>query len=80
MDFKESQCRGTWLHKFDLIAEYHFPADAVKERCSRCGKEVVFKIDPLGRADNNNYLKYHARQALVPQHSLYQHEYPAMQL
>lgn len=75
MEFKLSKCRGIWLHRFELVAEYHYPNQAVKERCSRCGKEVVFKANDAGNVDNNNYLKHHARQALLPQHSLYSHEY-----
>lgn len=73
MDFSHSKCKGIWLHKFDLVADYQ--GRAVKERCARCGKEIVIKLHN-GEADNNNYLKYHARQALLPQHSLYSHEYP----
>lgn len=76
MDFKESRCRGIWLHKFDIVAEYHSPNQAVKERCARCGKEVVFRLDRNGNANNFEYIKYHARQALVPQHALFTHEYP----
>jgi len=80
MEFELSKCKGSYLHKFDLVAEYHYPPDAVKERCSRCGKEVIFKLDANGNADNNKYLKYHARQALIPQHRLWQHEYPTMNI
>lgn len=76
MDFRYSKCKGIWLHRFDLVSEYHYPNVAVKERCGRCGAEVIFKIDSNGNADNNNYLKYHARLTLLPQHSLYYHEYP----
>lgn len=74
MDFSKSKCKGTWLHNYQLVAEYW--GEAVKERCTRCGKEVVFKLDPRGLADNTNYLKYHMRQALVPQHPLFAHEFP----
>lgn len=74
MDFSLSRCKGNWLHRFDIVAEYN--GRAVKERCARCGKEVVFKLDSNGNASNNEYLKYHARQALLPQHRLYSHEYP----
>jgi len=76
MDFGHSKCKGSWLHRFELVVEYHHPNVAVKERCARCAKELIFPIDPNGNADNNNYLKYHARLALLPQHSLYNHEYP----
>lgn len=76
MDFKHSKCKGGWLHRFEIVAEYHQPNAAIKERCARCGKEVVFPMDDNGNADNNNYLKYHARQALVPQHPLFAREFP----
>lgn len=76
MDFKLSKCKGFYLHRFEIVAEYHYPNTAIKERCARCGKEVVFPVDSRGLSDNNNYLKYHMRQALVPQHPLYGHEYP----
>lgn len=74
MDFSLSKCKGIWLHKFDLVADYQ--GQAVKERCGRCGKEIIIKLDTRGLADNGTYLKYHARQALMPQHVLYSHEYP----
>lgn len=74
MDFSYSKCKGIWLHKFDIVAEYG--SQAVKERCARCGKEIVIKLDSRGLANNNEYLKYHMRQALVPQHPIYAHEYP----
>lgn len=75
MDFTLSRCKGIWLHRYEIVAEYHFPPDAVKERCARCGKEIVHKIDPKGNANNFEYLKNHAREALVPQHPLFAHEY-----
>jgi hypothetical protein len=74
MNFQKSRCKGIWLHRFELVADYN--GWAVKERCARCGKEVVFKLDSNGNADNNRYLSYHARQALLKEHSLYSHEYP----
>ena len=73
MDFSLSKCKGIWLHKYDLIADYR--GEAIKERCSRCGKEIIIKLYN-GVTDNNNYLKHHMRQSLVPQHSLFDHEYP----
>ena len=74
MNFELSRCKGIWLHRFDLVADYQ--GRAVKERCARCGKEIILKLDGNGNADNNLYLSYHARQALVPAHNLYAHEYP----
>lgn len=76
MNFKESKCKSFWLHRYEIVATYHFPPDAVKERCARCGKEIVHKLNANGDANNFEYLKHHARECLLPQHSLYSHEYP----
>jgi hypothetical protein len=67
-----SNCKGTWLHRFKITEQY---GNAVKEVCEICGKSKVFKIDESGRTNNLEYVAYHIRQVLVPQHKLYQHEY-----
>lgn len=74
MDWSYSKCKGIWLHNFQLVSDYQ--GKAVKERCLRCGKDLIVKLDDKGLADNTNYLKYHMRQAFVPQHPLFSHEYP----
>ena len=75
MDFEKAQCFGDWLHRFEIVAEYHYPNAGVKERCARCGEEIIHVLDSNGNADNMEYLEYHAREALLPQHPLYNHEY-----
>lgn len=67
----KSRCKGSWLHRFNIVDAGE---DYVKEVCSLCGKSIFHKVF-YGQTDNNDYLKYHARQALFPQHQLYYHEY-----
>ena len=66
-----SNCKNSWLHRFEIVEQY---PDAVKERCVICQKEKVFKIAD-GRINNEEYLSYHIRSALMPQHPLFQREY-----
>ena len=68
---EQSQCLEGWLHRFVIVDQYF---DGVLERCEICGQEEFFQIID-GRVNNENYLAYHARQALLPQHELYIHEY-----
>lgn len=79
MNFSKSKCKGIWLHKFDIVEEHHIPNKAVKERCARCGKDIIHVLDQNENADNNEYIKYHMREALVPQHPLFNHEFPYSQ-
>ena len=69
--FGNSECCDAWLHRFSIVETY---PEGVLERCQICGQEEFFlMID--GRIDNINYLSYHARQALLKEHELFQHEY-----
>lgn len=70
--FKNSECIGGWLHRYEIVME---GAGFVKERCLICKDEVVFPVR-LGRIDNTEYISYHMREVLMPQHPLYSHEYP----
>ena len=72
MDFSKSTCKGTYLHKYEIIAQY---PQGILEMCDRCGKEVFFSVIN-DTVDNNNYLNYHMRQALPKNHPLFAHEYP----
>lgn len=66
-----SQCLDSWLHRFKIIEQFK---DGILERCEICGQEEFFKVID-GRIDNVEYLSYHARQALLPFHPLFAHEY-----
>ena len=66
-----SECYDSWLHRFSIVQAYE---EGVLERCEICGDEVFHKVVD-GRIDNNEYLSYHARQALMPQHEYFKREY-----
>ena len=72
LSWEKSRCKGSWLHRYELVEEH---PNYAKEVCGICGKSVFFKICN-GRIDNLAYIKYHLRQVLIPQHKLYYHEYP----
>lgn len=72
LSWPKSRCKGSWLHRFELVEEH---PNWAKETCGICGKSVYFKICN-GRINNLDYIKYHMRQVLTPQHNLYYHEYP----
>lgn len=67
----KSLCIGTWLHRYIIVRQY---GDGIEERCQICGDQQIFKMID-GRADNLEYIDYHMRQVLFPQHPLFHHEY-----
>lgn len=67
-----SQCLDSWLHRFNIAEAFEY---GVLERCEICAEEAFFQVAD-GRIDNEEYLSYHARQALMPQHELFAREYP----
>lgn len=69
--WRHSQCLGSWLHRFVIANNY---GDCVHEVCQICGQSQFFRIID-GQCNNLEYLDYHLRQALVPQHKYYSHEY-----
>lgn len=72
MNLNKSKCVGLWLHRFEIIEQWD---NAVVEMCGICLKKKVFRI-VNGRTNNLEYLSYHLRSALIPQHPLWKHEYP----
>lgn len=72
MIFTRSECRNGWLHRFNIVAEY---PEGVQERCEICGKKVFFRVIN-GKSNNTDYISYHMRQCLVPQHRAWKREYP----
>lgn len=70
-DWSNSKCKGLWLHRFEIAEQFN---DAVVERCAICGKQKAFAVRD-GRVNNLEYIAFHIRQVLVPQHNLYNHEY-----
>lgn len=70
--WENSNCKGIFLHTYILIEEYQ---NAVKEVCTRCGKQMMFKVTPDGRIDNLHYIAHHIRQTLPKNHPRFQLEY-----
>lgn len=69
--WQRSRCLGIWLHRFKIVKQWD---EAVMERCEICHKSKVFQIRN-GRVNNNEYIAWHIRQMLVPNHNLFSHEY-----
>jgi len=69
--YQNSQCLGSYLHRFNIVEEY---TDGVLEVCEICKTKKFFKILD-GKVDNQYYMSYHIRQALPPFHELYEHEF-----
>lgn len=67
----ESQCLGTWLHRFQIMGMWDNGAEEV---CLICKKRVFFPVRE-GAVDNLNYIKYHKRDVLFPAHPQFKHEY-----
>jgi hypothetical protein len=68
---EKSQCLGIWLHRYKIVAQF---GNAVEERCEICKDTKIFKLG-YGPLNNLEYLDYHLREALPPQHPLYEHEH-----
>lgn len=68
---KNSQCLNKYLHRFNIVEEHD---GGVLEVCEICKKRMFFKLID-GKPDNQNYMNYHIRSALPPQHPLYFHEH-----
>jgi len=71
-EWQKSKCIGTWLHKFVILK---INERGVHEICERCQQEEVFAVVNQ-QTDNLEYLSYHLRSALTPNHPLYYAEYP----
>lgn len=68
---RNSICLNGYLHRYGIQHEW---PDCVEEICDICGDRQFFRIVD-GKIDTNEYISYHARQALPPFHPLYIHEY-----
>lgn len=69
--FIRSNCKGAWLHRFIIVNQWY---EGVQERCMLCGLKVFFPTIN-GKSNNTEYIAYHARQCLPPQHRLFNHEF-----
>lgn len=71
MNFANSNCRGSYLHKFVNLQSTN---DAVLERCVKCGKKHVIKLVG-GQPNAVEYARYHMREFLIPEHRLFGKEF-----
>lgn len=69
--WQNSQCKNQWYHRFQIISETPL---GVLEMCQICKKKKFFKIIQ-GRLNNMEYLAYHNREALTPNHNKFKREY-----
>jgi hypothetical protein len=69
--WQNSECLNQYLHRFSIQEEYD---DGVLEACEICGITKFFRIIE-GKVDNVEYMSYHLRQALPPEHEYYDHEH-----
>ena len=69
--FLESECLNGYLHRYSIQEHY---SEGVVEMCEICKNRKFFRVVD-GRVNNVEYLGSHARQALLPQHPLFYHEY-----
>lgn len=69
--FQNSLCKNKYLHRFSIKEE---STTGVLEVCEICKLRHSFKVidEKLNNAD---YMNWHIRNALPPQHPLYFHEH-----
>lgn len=73
--FQNSKCLNSWLHRFEIKAEY---PQGVMEVCEICKKKKFFRLIE-GKVDNANYMSWHIRLALPTFHPLYEREFPKLE-
>lgn len=69
--WQNSWCGGGWLHRFSIIGTH---PQGVQELCLICKKVVWFPMSN-GKIDHNNYVSYHIRDILTPNHPQFYKEY-----
>ena len=70
--YRKSQCRNSYLHRFEIKAEY---PEGVKEVCIICGMSKFFRVID-GKLNNLAYMDWHVRNALPNIHPLFTREFP----
>lgn len=68
----ESECIGTWLHRYQIMRMWN---EGAEEVCLICKKRIFTPVRD-GAVDNYEYLEHHKREVLFPGHPYFQHEYP----
>ena len=77
--FQNSQCLGSYLHRFKIVKEW---GEQVLEVCDICHKSQFFKVVD-GQLDKDNYMSYHVREALgnipIPNYIFHEYKYQPLQ-
>lgn len=68
--FQNSRCLNSYLHSFDIVEEYE---DGVLEVCQICKIKKFFKVID-GKLNNADYMSWHFKNVLPPNHPMYYHE------
>lgn len=68
--WQNSQCRNSYLHRFNIKEEYE---QGVKEVCEVCGISKFFRVIE-GKLNNAEYMSYHLKQILPSFHPYYDHQ------
>ena len=68
---RNSECKGKWLHRFNITEIFDI---GVMEVCEICKMKKIFKLVDE-QADNLSYMNWHIRSALPPNHPLFYHEF-----
>lgn len=69
--FQRSKCLNNYLHRFEIKEESE---TSVLEVCEICRMRKVFPMSD-GQINANDYLSFHCRLALQPEHPLFEREY-----
>lgn len=67
----ESQCIGSWLHRYQTLGMWE---NGISEICSICKNKIFFPVKD-GRIDNMEYIDHHKREVLPEWHPYFKHEY-----
>lgn len=71
MKLDKAQCLNGWLHDYIIVDQNH---DGVHEVCRRCNNQKFFRT-AYEKVDNDEYLAYHVKQALPPEHPSFYREF-----
>ncbi len=69
--FMDSKCLNSYLHRFEIVEESE---TSILEVCDICRMRKIFQLRE-GLINNNNYMSFHCRLALMKEHPLFEREY-----
>ena len=69
--YQNSYCRNGYLHRFEIQEEYE---EGVLEVCEVCHLRKFFKILD-DKIDNEEYMSWHLKQVMPPDHPMYERQH-----